>query len=45
MRKGKIERIGKTRCEVRMRAGRKGRKVVLVDYEEEVFIITGGEGT
>lgn len=44
MRGGDTERIGKSKYEIRMRADRKGRKVILVEYEEEIFIITGAEG-
>jgi hypothetical protein len=45
MRGGRTTRIGETKYEIRMRVRGKGRKVILVDYEEEMFIITGAEGT
>ena len=45
MRGRESKRIGESKYEIHMRAGRKGRKVILVDYEEEIFIITGAEGT
>jgi len=45
MRSWRMERIGEAKYEIRMRVGGKGRKVVLVDCEEETFIMTGAEGT
>jgi len=44
MRAGEVKKVGGAKYEVYMRAGGKGRKVVIVDYEEEIGGITGAEG-
>lgn len=44
MRAGWVERIGKAKYEIYVRIGEKGRKIVVVEYKDEIFVITGAEG-
>ena len=44
----RLRKVGKHKYEVyrRVRAGRgKSRKLVIVEYPEEIFVITGAEGS
>ncbi len=43
-RAGRVERIGKAKYEIYVRIGEKGRNIVVVDYEDEIFVIARAEG-
>ena len=42
----KIDKVGKIKYEAytRYHAKEKGRKIIFIDYGDEIFIITGAEG-
>ena len=40
----KIEKVGKDKYEVYIKQSKKSRKIIFVDYANEIFIITGAEG-
>lgn len=40
----KIDKVGKTKYEVYVKYKKKSRKIILVNYGNEIFVKTGAEG-